>query len=56
MTKYFQFLDTATGEYFSVAEEDVNSAKTIARENFVDPIFRGVLDEKEVAVLGEDVY
>lgn len=34
MTKYFHFLDKATGEYFSVADENVNSAKTIARENF----------------------
>lgn len=38
MTKYFHFLDKATGEYFSVADENVNSAKTIARENFFDHV------------------
>lgn len=56
MTKYFYFLDKATGEYFSVADENVNNAKTFARENFFDPVFCGVLDEDEVDMLGEDVY
>lgn len=39
MTKYFHFLDKATDEYFSVAGENVYSAKTIASENFDDPVF-----------------
>lgn len=56
MTKYFHFLDKATWEYFFVADENVNSAKTIASENFKDPIFCGVLDKEEVDMMGEDVY
>lgn len=56
MTKYFHFYDKETNEYFSVADENVNSAKIIARENFFDPVFCGVLDEEEVDALGEDVY
>ena len=56
MTKYFHFLDVATGEYFSVADESLNNAKAIARENFADPVFCGILDEEDVDILGEDVY
>ena len=56
MTKYFHFLDVATGEYFSVADESINSAKAIARENFAVPVFCGILDEEDVDILGEDVY
>lgn len=56
MTKYFHFYDKETGEYFSVADESNISAKIIARENFADPVFCGILDEEEVDALGEDVY
>ena len=56
MSKYFHFLDVATGEYFSVADESLNNAKAIARENFADPVFCGILDEEDVDILGEDVY
>lgn len=56
MTKYFHFYNKETGEYFSVADENVNSAKTIACENFFNPVFCGVLDEEEADMLGEDVY
>lgn len=56
MTKYFHFLDKTTGEYFSVADESLNNAKAIARENFADPVFCGILDEEDVDILGEDVY
>ena len=47
MTKYFHFYDKATGEYFSVADENVYSAKTIASENFEDPIFVAFLIKKK---------
>ena len=46
MTKYFHFLDVATGEYFSVADESLNNAKAIARENFADPVFVVYLTRK----------
>ena len=56
MTKYFHFLDKATGEYFSVADENLNNAKTIAQKYLSEPVFCGVLDEEGVDMLGEDVY
>ena len=56
MIKYFHFLDKTTGEYFSVAGENVYSAKTIASENFDNPVFCGILDEDEINMLKEDVY
>ena len=56
MTKYFHFLDVATGEYFFFFFESLNNAKAIARENFSDPVFCGILDEEDVDILGEDVY
>lgn len=56
MTKYFHFLDKATGEYFSVADENLNNAKAIAHKYFSEPICCGVLDEEVVDMLGEDVY
>ena len=56
MTKYFVVLAVVSGDYFSVADESLNNAKAIARENFADPVFCGVIDEEDVDILGEDVY
>ena len=56
MTKYFHFLDKATGEYFSVVDENLNNAKARAYKYFSDPVFCGILDEEDVDILGEDVY
>lgn len=56
MTKYFHFLDKATGEYFVVANDNLRDATANANGWFEDPVFCGMLDEEEVDMLGEDVW
>ena len=47
MTKYFHFLDKATGEYFTVADENLNNAKTIAHIFFPNPFFAVCLTKRK---------